>query len=704
MLNRFLLSGALSLLLVFPAVTLAQFADVDPTSLSLTLNAGDVHDQKVSIRINPFCFRPIELDVVASEPGAMVTNLTGVLVNNCGGDQSTFDIEITGTGSTQNFDLRFIDAELGGLIDSIPVRISPDGTGSLHGVKWLDGNGNGLRDADEPGLAGVTVYVDVNDNGMLDAGEPATLTMDDDPNSAINETGRYWLQGIAPGSYALREVVPPAQQQTFPPGGAHAVLLNGGTIEGLDFGNQPLASGSLHGRKWIDKNGDGRRDPNEPGLPGVTIYLDLNNNGRLDDGEPATVTSPDNPDTDFDEAGRYWIMDLDPGMYVVREVVPQGFTQTFPECDGSHFVQLGEDDAIDGLDFGNRPSALERSIHGVKWLDANGDRIRDRNEPGLPGVTIYSDRNENGVLDGDEPATVSMEDKPDTAVDESGRYWLTELQPGRHIIREVVPDGFVQTFPGGDGGHIIELVGAGVEGLDFGNRRRPEGSIHGIKWLDANGNSRRNGNEPGLPSVIIYIDLNANRTRDENEPATRTMRDDPDTDFDESGRYWLTGLPPGRYVVREVVPDGFLQTFPGGEGSHIVELVDGTVEGVDFGNRRNPEPSIHGTKWLDANANGRRDDNEPGLAGVVIYSDLNHNGRLDDGEPVTRTVRDDPSTDFDETGRYWLTGLRQGPHFVREVVPDGFVQTFPRGNGRHLVTVKRDAVEGVDFGNRRARR
>ncbi len=702
MIVRSLLFGVVYLLSVFPATTLAQFADVDPASLSLTLDAGDVHDQTVSIRINPFCVRPFALDVVASQPDAMVTNLTGVVINNCGGDESSFDTRITGTGSPQSFDLQFVDAEFGGVIAAIPVRVSPTGTGALHGTKWLDSNGNGTRDSSEPGLAGVTIYLDVNNNQTLDADEPATLTMDDDPNTAIDETGRYWLRDVAPGTYVLREVVPAGHQQTFPPGGGHVVVLNDGVIEGLDFGNRPLASGSLHGRKWVDRNGDGDRDSDEPGLPGVTIYIDLNVNGQLDDGEPVTLTMRDDPNTNFDETGRYWIMGLEPGVHVVREIVPDGFTQTFPRCDGSHVVHLVENDAIDGLDFGNRPSAPEHSIHGVKWLDLNGDGTRDRGEPGLPGVTIYVDRNANGVLDEGEPSTVSMEDNSSTAVDESGRYWLAGLQPGQHIIREVVPDGFVQTFPSGDGSHIVTLADDSVDGVDFGNRRRPTGTIGGRKWLDVNGNGRRNGNEPGLPGVVIYADLNDNQTLDENEPATRTMRDDSATRRDESGLYRLTGLPPGRYIVREVVPDGFVQTFPVRGGAHIVALQGGVVEGVDFGNRRKPAVSVHGTKWLDANANGRRDDNEPGLAGVVIYSDLNRNDRLDDGEPAVRTLGDDPDTAIDESGRYRLTGLRRGPNVIREVVPEGFIQTFPRGNGRHVVVIKKHPVRGVDFGNRRA--
>lgn len=56
-------------------------------------------------------------------------------------------------------------------------------------------------------------------------------------------------------------------------------------------------------------------------MMGVTIFLDLDENGVLDKGEPAQVT---------DENGLYKFTKLMPGTYVVREVVPNGYRQTFP--------------------------------------------------------------------------------------------------------------------------------------------------------------------------------------------------------------------------------------------------------------------------------------------------------------------------------------------------------------------------------------
>ena len=42
--------------------------------------------------------------------------------------------------------------------------------------------------------------------------------------------------------------------------------------------------------------------------------------------------------------------------------------------------------------------------------------------------------------------------------------------------------------------------------------------------------------------------------------------------------------------------------------------------------------TVAGVKWDDVNANGMRDQGEPGLADVTVYSDLNRNGRSEENE------------------------------------------------------------------------
>ena len=86
----------------------------------------------------------------------------------------------------------------------------------------------------------------------------------------------------------------------------------------VDFGNKPKP-GEVHGTKWRDDNGNGARDPGEPGVAGVIIYVDLNRSGTLDFGDLKTVTMADDLTTPADETGMELFMGLLDGGEEARE-------------------------------------------------------------------------------------------------------------------------------------------------------------------------------------------------------------------------------------------------------------------------------------------------------------------------------------------------------------------------------------------------
>ena len=93
--------------------------------------------------------------------------------------------------------------------------------------------------------------------------------------------------------------------------------------------------GEIQGTVWGDANANGLQDPGELGLVGATVYLDLNANQGLDSNE-YTVT------TDYN--GQYKFEGLEAGTYTVREVLPDGFSYTFPSGSlllGDNIVQNG---------------------------------------------------------------------------------------------------------------------------------------------------------------------------------------------------------------------------------------------------------------------------------------------------------------------------------------------------------------------------
>ena len=88
-----------------------------------------------------------------------------------------------------------------------------------------------------------------------------------------------------------------------------------------DIGAVERYYGRIEGVKFHDLDNDGGRDLDEPGLPGWTIFADLNSNGALDAGEPSAIT---------DEDGNYVLKPLPPGNYSIIEVAKPGWEQTFP--------------------------------------------------------------------------------------------------------------------------------------------------------------------------------------------------------------------------------------------------------------------------------------------------------------------------------------------------------------------------------------
>lgn len=101
-------------------------------------------------------------------------------------------------------------------------------------------------------------------------------------------------------------------------------------VSGLDFGDF-LPASNIEGVLWDDANGNGSLDSGEQRLAGRTVFVDSNDNGILDPDEPMTTTSDDDTvTTDIDETGSYRLTDVGPGPRSVMQVLPAGWSQTFP--------------------------------------------------------------------------------------------------------------------------------------------------------------------------------------------------------------------------------------------------------------------------------------------------------------------------------------------------------------------------------------
>jgi subtilisin family serine protease len=100
----------------------------------------------------------------------------------------------------------------------------------------------------------------------------------------------------------------------------------------FDIGAVENVGSDIRGVKYFDRNSDGVRQLTEPGIPGQTIFLDINENGRLDPSEPSTQTAADDLTTSLvDESGQYELQNVPDGVYlVVDSPVPGMIDRTTP--------------------------------------------------------------------------------------------------------------------------------------------------------------------------------------------------------------------------------------------------------------------------------------------------------------------------------------------------------------------------------------
>ena len=204
------------------------------------------------------------------------------------------------------------------------------------------------------------------------------------------------------------------------------------------------AGGSaLTGVVFNDLNRDGTRGASEGGLGGVTLFVDRDGDSVQDPGETSTVSA----------ANGAYSLALGVGTFRIVAIPPSGFGTT-PIA--RNVTVTGGSAGTANFGF-NRVSA---DITGTKWADLDGNGFQDPGEPGIAGVFIYLDLDNDDRIDLGEPRAVT---------DSNGNYTINFPGPGIYTIREVVDPGFVQTFPVG-GEHIVDFTGTVLAtNYNFGN-------------------------------------------------------------------------------------------------------------------------------------------------------------------------------------------------------------------------------------------
>lgn len=469
-----------------------------------------------------------------------------------------------------------------GLGDLEPLCEAP--TTQVGNRVWQDIDGDGIQDAGEPGIAGVTVTLDcgsgttstiTDSDGVfvftVPNGTSCDLTIDTSDSGIIGLLLTSADEG-ADDTLDSDAVASPTQFViSFTAGGL------GENDHSLDFGF--AAPAILGDFIWHDVNGDGlQAGEGGNGFNNVTVDLieDTNGNGTADVGEPVHDT------TATDASGFYSFTDLPAGDYIVSVTdtnnVLTGYSATTTE---PLAVTLSAGDEYADADFGYQLPP-PGSIGDFVWSDDNGDGVQDGGELGFANVTLdlIEDTNGNGMIDGGEPVLDT------TSTDASGIYLFSELSAGDYIVNVTDTNNVVigLALTGGVNPHAVTLSTSQeyVE-ADFGYTHLASSSIGDTVYLDDNNNGSQDVGEPGIDGVTLDLirDLDGDGVLDGGEPVLQT-----DTTAG-GGLYLFESLPPGDYLVQVTDTGNLLTayTLSGGTNPHAVTdlLDDSEYLDADFG-------------------------------------------------------------------------------------------------------------------------
>ena len=570
---------------------------------------------------------------------------------------------------------------------------------SLGDYTWMDVNRDGIQDADEPALPGVSVTLTYEDgSAVTDASGNVVTAKTSDAN------GKYSFENLLPGGYKVSFQAPAGFEATTSDAGsdraldsdgatASVTVAQGQTDDTIDFG--AVGTGVIGDQLFVDvnQNGGGAPDAGDKVLAGVKVTLTWTG--------PGGITRTYETTTDAD--GTYKFENLLPGEYKVS-VDPETLLAAEPLLDVLTHAPSGD-------------------VAAKKVVSAEAKADKDKLAAAFNlnvSVTLTGEANQNldqdwgfgisadtailkAITDPDEEAQESFEFTPGQRV----TYTLTLTNNGPGVATGVtaldkLPAGVAFVSAQGDGSYdpatgvwdlsdaplakgdvktiaiTVDITGEGAgtlvtnvarithqdqAGDDPTNNESSASfkggfNLGGTIYRDSDASYSKGDDEQRFKGVTVAL-LNEDGT-----PVLDANGDPMTAVTDENGAYQFVGLGPASYRVVIVDPDkgdlaGLLptQAYTGrGATQAAVTISDASVQGVDFG--LVAPASIGDRVWDDKNANGS-DEGEPGIGGVtVILTDAN-------GAEVARTTTD-------ANGIYRFTGLIPGTYTVSIEVPDGY--------------------------------
>ena len=567
---------------------------------------------------------------------------------------------------------------------------------SVGDFVWFDANKDGIQDADEAGVPGVTVT-------LTDGAGNPVIDLDGNPVKAVttDANGMYEFTNLMPNvdrivanageeNYKVVFTVPAGYSATTSNAGdpekdsngadSSVTLAQGQNDETVDFGL--VADGMIGDTLFWDVDNSGGSAPSGPDKPlaGVTVTLNYTT--------PAGVEKTLTTVTDAD--GHYSFKDLAPGDYVVT-VDKASLATVCPECTAQTHAPSGDLTASEGQELSLTskvtlsPGAMMNNDQDWAFTGvANTAIVKAIAEPTevpvggfTPGTTVVYTLTVTN--EGPSPATgVIAQDKlPSgvTFVSAEGDGTFDAASGKWDLNAEVIEKGAARTLritvtiDAAAAGSVVTNT-ATIEKQDQIGDKTPDNTssvpltagytIAGKLYNDADASFSSSDSETpyaGVTVALLKKDGTPVLDKDGN-PVTAVT--------DAEGKYSFVGLALGEYTVSVVDPtsgplagtkptEAYTGRYKTVADVTIAEAT-GSVIDVNFGL---VAPATIGDRvWYDEDGNGA-DNGEPGAPNVTVILKDAH------GAEVARTATD-------ANGNYRFTGLIPGTYTVDIEVPAGY--------------------------------
>ena len=415
---------------------------------------------------------------------------------------------------------------------------------SIGDLVWNDANGNGLIDASENGIGGITVVLRDNNNTIVGTQVTGSGSTDVDGDGVFDPPGYYRFRGLGAGNFTVTVSTPPAGfNASYDENGIATLNISavslGANVQHLsaDFGYAPmLANISGQVRYDIDADGDFNDPDNGGAVVKIQLWTDPNGDGNPADGQQVAETY-----TGID--GRYSFTAIPSGKYTVVEINPVGTTST-ADVNGANddriaVTLLGIN--ITGRDFLDTQPPLF-AISGTVYDDDNATNDNligggDAHLPNIP-VLLFFDRDANGVVSAGDSQLAAI------VTNAAGFYNFAGLPAGAYVVQETDPSGAVSEWDA-QGSLTDNQIGVVVTNANVINRNFLDdgylGSIGNRIWDDEDHDGHFNGSEVGIAGIAVQLYL-ASQTPGVDTPQAVTVTDG-------SGIYQFDLVVPGSYRI-----------------------------------------------------------------------------------------------------------------------------------------------------------